>query len=86
MHKMFITPLEEQQMFDDWCAYKLSPQPRAVWASAINSVNGVLLQREWADLTEAEIFALSADIQSGRYSSYDIICDVVARLKARNFL
>jgi hypothetical protein len=84
MSKLFITPLMEQQMFDDWCSWNLSPRPRAVWASAIDSVNGVLLHHEWVDLTSSEVFALSADISSGRYSSYDIICEVVTRFKARN--
>ena len=39
----FITPLMEQQMFDDWCPYKGNPDPRTVWAAAIESVNGLLL-------------------------------------------
>lgn len=39
----FITPLMEQQMFDDWCPYKGSPDPRVVWAAAIDAVNGLLL-------------------------------------------
>jgi hypothetical protein len=30
-------------MFDDWCPYKGNPDPRTVWASAIDSVNGLLL-------------------------------------------
>ena len=38
-----ITPLMEQQMFDDWCPYKGNPDPRTVWASAIDAVNGLLL-------------------------------------------
>lgn len=40
---VFITPLMEQQMFDDWCPYKGSPDPRTVWAAAVDSVNGLLL-------------------------------------------
>jgi hypothetical protein len=39
----FITPLMEQQMFDDWCPYKGNPDPRVVWAAAIEAVNGLLL-------------------------------------------
>jgi hypothetical protein len=39
----FITPLMEQQMFDDWCPYKGNPDPRVVWAAAIDAVNGLLL-------------------------------------------
>jgi hypothetical protein len=38
-----ITPLMEQQMFDDWCPYKGSPNPRTVWAAAVDAVNGILL-------------------------------------------
>jgi hypothetical protein len=38
-----ITPLMEQQMFDDWCPYKGSPDPRTVWSAAIDSANGLLL-------------------------------------------
>lgn len=38
-----ITPLEEQQMFDDWCPYKGNPDPRVVWAAAIEAVNGMQL-------------------------------------------
>lgn len=38
-----ITPLEEQQMFDDWCPYKGNPDTRTVWAAAIDAVNGMLL-------------------------------------------
>lgn len=40
----FITPLMEQQMFDDWCPYKGSPDPRTVWAAAVEAVNGLLLR------------------------------------------
>ena len=39
----YITPLMEQQMFDDWCPYKGSPDPRIVWAAAVEAVNGLLL-------------------------------------------
>ena len=39
----FITPLMEQQMFDGWCPYKGSPDPRTVWAAAVDAVNGLLL-------------------------------------------
>jgi hypothetical protein len=39
----FITPLMEQQMFDDWCPYKGNPDPRVVWAAAVEAVNGLLL-------------------------------------------
>lgn len=39
----FITPLMEQQMFDDWCPYKGNPDPRVVWAAAVDAVNGLLL-------------------------------------------
>jgi hypothetical protein len=39
----FITPLMESQMFDDWCPYKGNPDPRVVWAAAIESANGLLL-------------------------------------------
>ena len=39
----FITPLMEQQLFDDWCPYKGNPDPRTVWAAAIEAVNGLLL-------------------------------------------
>ncbi len=39
----FITPLMESQMFDDWCPYKGNPDPRVVWAAAIEAVNGLLL-------------------------------------------
>ena len=39
----FITPLMESQMFDDWCPYKGNPDPRTVWAAAIEAVNGLLL-------------------------------------------
>jgi hypothetical protein len=42
-HNQTITPLEEQQMFDDWCPYKGNPDPRTVWAAAIDAVNGMLL-------------------------------------------
>jgi len=38
-----ISPLEEQQMFDDWCPYKGNPDPRTVWAAAIEAVNGMQL-------------------------------------------
>jgi hypothetical protein len=38
-----ITPLMEQQLFDDWCPYKGNPDPRPVWAAAIEAVNGLLL-------------------------------------------
>lgn len=36
-----ISALEEQQMFDDWCPYKGSPDPRVVWAAAIDAANGL---------------------------------------------
>jgi len=39
----YITPLMEQQMFDDWCPYKGNPDPRTVWSAAIDSANGLLL-------------------------------------------
>jgi len=39
----YITPLMEQQMFDDWCPCKGNPDPRTVWAAAIDSVNGLIL-------------------------------------------
>lgn len=39
----FITPLMEQQMFEDWCPYDGNPDPRTVWAAAIEAVNGLLL-------------------------------------------
>ena len=38
-----ISPLEEQQMFDDWCPYRGNPDPRTVWAAAIEAVNGMQL-------------------------------------------
>ena len=38
-----ITPLMEQQMFDDWCPYKGNPDPRTVWAAAIDAANGLTL-------------------------------------------
>jgi hypothetical protein len=37
-----ISPLDEQQMFDDWCPYKGNPDPRVVWAAAIDAANGLL--------------------------------------------
>lgn len=40
---VFITPLMEQQMFDDWCPYKGNPDPRTVWAAATEAINGLLL-------------------------------------------
>ena len=39
----FITPLMESQMFDDWCPYKGNPDPRVIWAAAIEAANGLLL-------------------------------------------
>jgi len=44
-----ITPLEEQQMFDDWCPYKGNPDPRTVWAAAIDAVNGMRLMSTQAE-------------------------------------
>ena len=38
-----ISPLEEQQLFDSWCPYKGNPDPRVVWAAAVDAVNGVLI-------------------------------------------
>ncbi len=40
-----ITPLEEQQMFDEWCPYRGNPDPRTVWAAAIDAANGMLLKQ-----------------------------------------
>ncbi|MBV5322745.1 MAG: hypothetical protein JZU60_02785 [Ilumatobacteraceae bacterium] len=37
-----VTPLEEQQMFDDWCPYKGNPDPRVVWSAAVDAVNAML--------------------------------------------
>ena len=56
----FITPLMEQQMFDDWCPHKGSPDPRTVWAAAVDSVNGLLLgasppQRPTAGATYSDV-------------------------------
>jgi len=57
----FILPLDEQQMFDDWCPYKGSPDPRQVWAAAMDAANGILLGasppklKEWVGLTDDEI-------------------------------
>lgn len=39
----YITPLMEYQMYNDWCPYKGNPDPRTVWAAAIQAVNGLLL-------------------------------------------
>jgi hypothetical protein len=61
----YITPLMEQQMFDDWCPYKGNPDPRVVWAGAVEAVNGLLLgatppKREpLTDLKEALVEAMS---------------------------
>lgn len=49
-----ITPLEEQQMFDDWCPYKGNPDPRVVWAAAIEAVNGMQLQATQAPAPGAD--------------------------------
>lgn len=43
MNKLLITPLMEQQMFDDWCPYSGNPDPRTVWSAAIEAVNGLHL-------------------------------------------
>ena len=54
----FITPLMESQMFDDWCPYKGNPDPRVVWAAAIEAVNGLLLgatPQQRKPLTDREI-------------------------------
>lgn len=40
MNELLITPLMEQQMFDDWCPYTGNPDPRTVWSAAIQAVNG----------------------------------------------
>lgn len=50
-----ITPLEEQQMFDDWCPYKGTPDPRVVWAAAIEAVNGMQLQASQAPAPAPEV-------------------------------
>ena len=44
--KFYITPLEEQQMFDDWCPYKGNPDPRVVWAAAIQAANVLFLKEQ----------------------------------------
>jgi hypothetical protein len=43
MNELLITPLMEQQMFDDWCPYTGNPDPRTVWSAAIEAVNGLHL-------------------------------------------
>lgn len=43
MNELLITPLMEQQMFDDWCPYSGNPDPRTVWSAAIQAVNGIHL-------------------------------------------
>jgi hypothetical protein len=48
----FITPLMEQQMFDDWCPYRGSPDPRVVWAAAVDAVNEILLGAAPAPVTQ----------------------------------
>ena len=71
----FITPLMEQQMFDDWCPYKGNPDPRVVWASAVDAVNGVLLgatppQRQ--PLTDEQLRSIENTInQNMRWRSSD---------------
>jgi hypothetical protein len=68
----FITPLMESQMFDDWCPYKGNPDPRVVWAAAIEAVNGLLLeatpqQRTWVGLDPEEIRKTNHHMVDGAY-------------------
>lgn len=34
-----VTPVEEQGMFEAWCPYKGTPDPRTVWAAATAAIN-----------------------------------------------
>ena len=41
-----ITPLMEDQMHNDWCPYVGNPDPRVVWAAAVDACNAVWLKVE----------------------------------------
>lgn len=72
----FITPLMEQQMFDDWCPYKGNPDPRTVWSAAINSVNGLLLGAN-VDTHQSE-FA-SEEVQRFAIDVEKLLCEKLGR-------
>lgn len=85
----YITPLMEQQMFDDWCPYKGNPDPRVVWAGAVEAVNGLLLgaippQRPWVGLTDEEQSLLWEISRAAlpRYATFYRLIE--AKLKEKN--
>jgi hypothetical protein len=88
----YITPLMEQQMFDDWCPYKGSPDPRTVWAAAVEAVNGLLLgaipptaQRQWVGLTTADLDEIDAPIRErGSATIAEIYRAIEAKLREKN--
>lgn len=74
----YITPLMEQQMFDDWCPYNGNPDPRSVWAAATDAINGLFLSMQqvaptWKaeQLDEHEIRVTSPEGESWRLRSAD---------------